>query len=853
MDRNPLKSETFFKKRTIKNIRIEFFFFVFLISLTLLASCAPKIFECARDGDGFCVRDELAEGKNVNAKDEHGKTALHHASWGEIETVKLLLESGAGVDSRDVSGKTPLHHASRDGKTGTVKLLLESGAEVDSRDVSGKTPLHHASKYGKPETVRLLLEHGAGVDSGDGSGETPLHGASKRGRIENAELLLEYGAEVNAKSQDGSAPLSFVGEYPLRKKSELEKMTQLLVGWGADVGPSDSPDFLGFIRKRAFKRGVAQGLRDRERRLAANRKKQPSEIGEKKRPTGARELAEARRKSEERRLAEERRINKHTAVFGKSPSTLAYSDWKGRFGGIVDDRKGGAFARIQTLTQRTVTAYLSLKDRTFPEKVPQPVLLPRLKLKQGEFESGKVFEERVQKAIEKRKTEIENLQAEYRDRVERRNRQIAELQALKESRRSSVEEDSVRFAKDALFDVMQGFTIAEPVFDRETGVLSYLVQAEGAAWSERIGFEIHDPQLAERMFKNPDAIDWEVRFWVESDGIELREADFRYAGKRFAGRPVEKGKNAGNERLEVVIESDKLDRGGLASLDALQRQNPNLVDRYRIGAITYNDGRQVDATFNDDIPDLLKQTEPVETDPKKWLVAIGVEKYEHTDPIAFSRRSSELFVETARKTLGISERNTYAFLDGKATSGNIKDRLRLFLRNVKPGDTVYFYYSGHGIPVAAEDNEPYFLPADKVPDFIGDDPFFKLRNVYKLLSDSPAGKVVAFVDSCFTGSTDGVSVIKGVAATRLAPKKVVFDQRKMVTITAGRDKQYSNMYQDKGHRLFTYFLIKSLLSGKREVKDIFGEVSYKVSEVSASFGDLKKQEPIIEGNHRLSL
>ncbi|MEA3513277.1 MAG: hypothetical protein U9R37_06720 [Campylobacterota bacterium] len=125
--------------------------------------------------------------------------------------------------------------------------------------------------------------------------------------------------------------------------------------------------------------------------------------------------------------------------------------------------------------------------------------------------------------------------------------------------------------------------------------------------------------------------------------------------------------------------------------------------------------------------------------------------------------------------------------------------------------------------------------------------------LYLLYSDSKASKVVAFVDSCFSGATDGKSVIKGVAASRLVPKKVTFNKSKMVVLTAGKDKQYSNMYEEKGHRLFSYFVMKSLLKGKTNINDIYREVYTNIKDESYKMDDMKIQEPTIDGNLKLKL
>ena len=184
----------------------------------------------------------------------------------------------------------------------------------------------------------------------------------------------------------------------------------------------------------------------------------------------------------------------------------------------------------------------------------------------------------------------------------------------------------------------------------------------------------------------------------------------------------------------------------------------------------------------------------------------------------------------------------------------IKDRLKMLLSDIKSGDKIYFYYNGHGIPNQDDNSfEPFLLPSDGIPDFITEKNEFALKNIYQQLSDSSAGEIVAFIDSCFTGSTDGISIIKGVANSRLVAKKIGFNKSKMVVLSAGQKYQFSNMYEKRGHRLFSYFLMKSMLSGKDSLKSVFQEVSYKVSEVSSKFGKLKKQEPTIDGNYNIGL
>jgi hypothetical protein len=264
---------------------------------------------------------------------------------------------------------------------------------------------------------------------------------------------------------------------------------------------------------------------------------------------------------------------------------------------------------------------------------------------------------------------------------------------------------------------------------------------------------------------------------------------------------------------------------------------------------------ELDLAYGDDIPGLLTATKPAPEDPRKWLLVIGIQNYRNTDHIRYAKRSAELFAEVVQHTFGVKKENSFVLLDSNATAGGIKNKLRLLLENVKEGDTIYFYYNGHGVPVKNRDGEPepYLLPQDGMAAYIQDESFFKLHTFYKSLTDSKAAIVVAFIDSCFSGATDDKSVFKGVAAPRLVPRKIRFDKKKMVILAAGQKTQYSNMYPKKKHRLFSYFLMKSLLSKKRSMTEIFNDISPKVEDASRAMGPLKKQQPTLEGNRDIRL
>ena len=84
------------------------------------------------------------------------------AEEGNIEAVKQHLAAGTNVNAKDELGMTPLHRASISGHKEVAELLIDKGADVNAIPESGLfgTPLDYAIRKKHPETADLLRKHG---------------------------------------------------------------------------------------------------------------------------------------------------------------------------------------------------------------------------------------------------------------------------------------------------------------------------------------------------------------------------------------------------------------------------------------------------------------------------------------------------------------------------------------------------------------------------------------------------------------------------------------------------------------------------------------------------------------------
>lgn len=224
--------------------------------------------------------------------------------------------------------------------------------------------------------------------------------------------------------------------------------------------------------------------------------------------------------------------------------------------------------------------------------------------------------------------------------------------------------------------------------------------------------------------------------------------------------------------------------------------------------------KAVDNTIDKNIP----QTASLQSNT--FVIAIGNENYNLVPKVAFANNDMNIFAQYCQKTLGIPMQNIRKYKD--ATFGSMLSALNDIkeIADAYNGDmNVIFYYAGHGIP-NEKDQTAYLLPTDA--DGKSTEVCFPLARLYKELGELNAKSVIVFMDACFSGAQRGNGMLASARGVAIKAKEQK-PMGKLVVLTAASGEETAYPYNEKGHGLFTYFLLKKLNETKGECS--LGELS----------------------------
>ena len=199
-------------------------------------------------------------------------------------------------------------------------------------------------------------------------------------------------------------------------------------------------------------------------------------------------------------------------------------------------------------------------------------------------------------------------------------------------------------------------------------------------------------------------------------------------------------------------------------------------------------------------------------------VIIGIEGYQGLPKSDFSYDDAKLVKEYA-KALGFKERNIELLTDEKATKSSIEKSLEAWLKNkAKPDSRIFVYYSGHGAP-DAQTGEAYLVPYDGDPNYL-EVTGYPLKRLYDKLGKLQAAEVIVLLDSCFSGAGGRSVLAKGARPLVMMTDASVISSN-MAVLSATQGTQISTSSPEKGHGVFTYYFLKAIKDGRKNIAEIY--------------------------------
>lgn len=187
------------------------------------------------NSDAETVSKLLRFGAELEATDEHGKTALYTAvEKNNLPIAQILLTNGANVNAQfncdDVEAFSPIHVATLNGNVQMVKLLLEKGARCQPET----SPIHLAIASGNVEMFEFFWKNRSVIEGPESNiywsrNNEAIHWAVKHDQVQMVKLLYSLGSNLDVLDKDGYSPLF---RAMLRQNN---KMVSCLVKEGALV------------------------------------------------------------------------------------------------------------------------------------------------------------------------------------------------------------------------------------------------------------------------------------------------------------------------------------------------------------------------------------------------------------------------------------------------------------------------------------------------------------------------------------------------------------------------------------------------------------------------------------------
>ena len=304
------------------------------------------------------------------------------------------------------------------------------------------------------------------------------------------------------------------------------------------------------------------------------------------------------------------------------------------------------------------------------------------------------------------------------------------------------------------------------------------------------------------------------------------ERHLRFGFQRVPGRPQAQ-QPAGRSGLGPIVARPRFGRVERLGDKRLKRIRPEIKARRRL---------QLAAVVG-----AVDELRAVNAKPNKnaYAIVIGIEQYRQKLPKAdFAVADAKMVTEYLTKLMGYPEENIVTLTNEYATKSDFEKYFeRWLLNNTEKDSTVFVYYSGHGAP-DPKNGGAYLVPYDGDPSFIAETGY-SLKRMYDALGKLPAKEIIVALDSCFSGAGGRSVIAKGARPLVMNLQNNVVLSKHITSMAAASGDQFSSTYDEKGHGLFTYYMLKGIKyedvikqDGSIAISDLFDYLKPQVERVA---------------------
>jgi len=379
--------------------------------------------------------------------------------------------------------------------------------------------------------------------------------------------------------------------------------------------------------------------------------------------------------------------------------------------------------RLDRVVQSELRDWLTLQRITIDE-VPAPSYPAALSLKQESWETNKEFEDRVEKARTERRQTIDRLQAEYKGKVDERNRRVAEFNKQQHERQAQLPQKRRELIQLGISILNPSISLSDPALDQQSGALTVAAQVDGLG-KQTFAFKDTPQAFRKSALTEPKSMKAKPEFLVSDAGeITLQGITVEAGGVSARGVP------SAGITPSVQLATVNLPQ---ATAPALVQQSAITVDRNQVEQILYREEndllrkrledqrkQQEQALANEQAKaaaeiariraeaDALKKQQPVPVlnyaaVQDAHALVIGNSAYPGSNRLANPINDAKAMTAKLR-SLGFKVTEI-----SNATREQMVRGLSEFSKTASRADLTLLFYAGHGVQIAGSN---YMIPID---------------------------------------------------------------------------------------------------------------------------------------------